>query len=284
MKRLLYILYFVTVTVVFLYYLFPSETVKRYLSAEISRSNPQMTVTIDFVKPSFPLGILLNGVGLRHQETALIDFDRVKIRPVLSSLIGSKRSWAFDARAYSGEVRGTAAVSADAPQRQLTVDAELSNIEIRNIAAIRRLSKHTVSGLLFGTVSYQQTSPNPRLKGNLELADCRVDLSAPALGVDAIEFDRVETELLLDNRALTIRQCEFKGKQLDASLTGNVSMLDRPGSRSLNIRGRFQPHHLFLTQIESSLPANFLRQRKGEKGGFSFRISGSLDSPKFSLN
>jgi type II secretion system protein N len=283
-KRLLYTLYIVTITVVFLYFLFPSETVKRYVSAEISRSIPELTVAIDHVKPSFPPGILLNRVGLRLQDQTLFDFDRIKIRPVLSSLIGSKTSWSFDARAYSGEVRGRADVTAGTPQRQVTVDAELKNIQIRNIEAIKRLPAHTVSGLLFGTVSYQQSPPAPRLKGNLGLTDLRVDLSNPTFGVDAVEFDRVQTELQLDNRALTIRQCELKGKQLDASLTGNVSMLDRPGSQSLNIRGRFQPHPLFLAQIENSLATNFLRQRKSDKGGFSFRISGSLDNPRFSLN
>ena len=283
-KRLLYILYIVTVAVVFLYLLFPSETVKRYVSAEISRSIPELTVAIARVKPSFPPGILLNRVGVRLRDETLFDFDRIKIRPVLSSLIGSKMSWSFDARAYSGQIRGRADVKAGNPQRQVTLDAELSDIQIRSIEAIGRLSPHTVSGVLSGTVSYQQSSGLPRLKGNLELTGCRVDLSNPTFGVDAIEFDHVQTELQLDNRALTIRQCDLKGKQLDASLTGNVSMLDRPGSQSLNIRGRFQPHPLFLTQIESSLPVNFLRQRKSDKGGFSFRISGSLDDPMFSLN
>jgi type II secretion system protein N len=283
-KRLLYILYIVTVTVVFLYFLFPSETVKRYVSAEISRSSPELTVAIDRVNLSFPPGILLNRVGVRLGDEALFDLDRVKIRPVLSSLIGSKTSWSFVARAYSGEVRGRADVADGTPRRQVTVDAELSNIQIRSIEAIKRLSTQTVSGVLSGTISYQQSSPVPRFKGNLELTDCRVDLSDPTFGVDAIEFDRVQTELQLDNRALTIRRCDLKGRQLDASLTGNVSMLDRPGSQALNIRGRFQPHPLFLTQIENSVPMNFLRQRKSDKGGFAFRISGSLDDPRFSLN
>ena len=165
-------------------------------------------------------------------------------------------------------------------QRRADYDSPL----YRNIEAVQRLSTNTVSGLLSGTISYQQSAPTPRFKGNLELTDCRVDLSNPTFGVDTIEFDRVQSELQLDNRALTIRQCEFKGKQLDASLTGNISMLDRPGSRSLNIRGRFQPHHVFLAQIESTLPTNFLRQRKNDKGGFPFRISGALDNPRFSLN
>jgi type II secretion system protein N len=283
-KRLLYILYIVTVTVVFLYFLFPSEAVKRYVSAEISRSSPELTVAIDRAKLAFPPGILLNRVGVRRGDEALFDLDRVKIRPVLTSLIGSKTSWAFDARAYSGEVRGTADVADGSPRRQVTVDAELSNIQIHNIAAIKQLSTQAVSGVLSGTISYQQSTSAPRFKGNLELTDCRVDLSDSTFGVDALEFDQVQTELQLDNRALTIRRCELKGKQLDASLTGNLSLLDRPGGQLLNIRGRFQPHPLFLTEIENSVPMNFLRQRKSDKGGYAFRISGSLDDPRFSLN
>ena len=77
-KRLLYILYIVTVAVVFLYLLFPSETVKRYVSAEISRSIPELTVAIARVKPSFPPGILLNRVGVRLGDAALFNLDRVK--------------------------------------------------------------------------------------------------------------------------------------------------------------------------------------------------------------
>ena len=63
-KTIGYIAYTVGITVFFLYYLFPSEAVKGYIAYNLQAVDPQMTVDIARVKPSFPPGLKLTTVRL----------------------------------------------------------------------------------------------------------------------------------------------------------------------------------------------------------------------------
>ena len=73
---LLYTLYIIGITLFFLWYLFPSDTLKDYLAYRLGQSNPDVTVTIDRISPVLPPGIKLHEVDFSHQNMALASSNR----------------------------------------------------------------------------------------------------------------------------------------------------------------------------------------------------------------
>jgi len=72
-KSIFYTIYIIAITGIFLYFLFPSDTLKTYLAYRLSQGNPDVTITIDRVSPVIPPGINLYNVGIVHQNKALFD-------------------------------------------------------------------------------------------------------------------------------------------------------------------------------------------------------------------
>ena len=98
---LLYGVYIIAMTGFFLYYLFPSETLKTYLAYRLSQGNPDITVTIDRVSPVIPPGINLHDVGIVHQNKALVDVANLKIMPGILSLFSDKSTVNFKGHVLS---------------------------------------------------------------------------------------------------------------------------------------------------------------------------------------
>ena len=63
-KSIFYTIYIIAITGIFLYFLFPSDTLKTYLAYRLSQGNPDVTITIDRVSPVIPPGISLYNVGI----------------------------------------------------------------------------------------------------------------------------------------------------------------------------------------------------------------------------
>lgn len=55
-KIFLYSIYIAGITIFFLYYLFPSDIIKKYIISKAKEANPNISIKIDQVKPSFPPG------------------------------------------------------------------------------------------------------------------------------------------------------------------------------------------------------------------------------------
>ena len=58
-KWIAYGVYIVALAALFIYYLFPSETVKNYITARAGQVNPDIRVSILKVTPVFPPGLLI---------------------------------------------------------------------------------------------------------------------------------------------------------------------------------------------------------------------------------
>ena len=139
---LLYAAYFIGVTVFFLYYLFPSEAVKDYVSYKINQAIPGINVTIDRVSPALPPGIKLQDVGITHGRRALIHIDSIKVMPGLLSFFSSKKTAKFKGRVNAGDLHGwVEAVHRDG-RRAETIEGTLSGIQVQHIPALKHVIDH----------------------------------------------------------------------------------------------------------------------------------------------
>ena len=281
---LLYTVYIICITGFFLYFLFPSDTLKTYLTYRLSQGNPDITVTIDRVSPVIPPGINLHDVGIVHQNEALIDLDSLKIMPAILSLFSDKTTVNFKGRVNAGTFSGRAQLDDNSGGQEIKCDGRIAGIQVQGIPALQRLPAEKISGVLNGNFTYANAGPNRTLEGKLTLLQSRIELNNAVFNLNALEFRNIDADLMLKNDILTIIRTSAKGNQLDADLTGTIGLTGQTGKNALNLAVSVTPHHLLLAKIEKTLPMDFLRGKKAGKAAISFKIDGTLDEPGFSLN
>jgi len=283
-NTIFYALYIVGVTVVFLYVLFPSEALKTYLAYRLSQENSDVKVNIDRVSPVLPPGIKLHAVSAYQGNTALVELENLKLMPGLMSLFGSQTSVDFKGGMYAGKLSGTAEFDHNPQGPEITVDGVVSGVDVQKILELQRLSAHKISGKLGGNFVYLNRGPERSLTGEFAVADLRVNLAAPVFGQQSLEFKDVDAELALQRSTLVVKRCSFKGNQLDAEISGTVTLDERGAGRALDLTADVKPHHALLVKIEKSIPPGFLQQIKSGKASISFKIGGTWNDPSFSLN
>jgi type II secretion system protein N len=283
-NRTLFGAYIILIAAFFLYYLFPADSVKTYISYQLNKVSPKTRVTIAHVTPALPPGIRLYDVDLYHLEHVLGSIEKIKIVPEVLSLFRSKIRLAFNGEAYGGHLSGNAEIVSNSPMQQVLVDTTLTGIQVKDIDAIQNMSEHKLSGTLDGKLAYKSGARNQTLQGNLILSDCKLEFAAPLFDQGFLTFRDVKADLMLNNQRLDIQKCVLEGNQMNASISGSVTFNHRTGKNVLDLRGTIKPHHVFLAQIEKSLPVSLLKKGKSGDQGFAFKIKGTSDAPEFSFN
>jgi len=284
-KTLLYTAYIIGITIFFLWYLFPSDTLRAYLAYRLTQGNSDVSVTIDRVSPALPPGLKLQNVVIARQAVTLIDLESLKVMPELLSLFRERSAVNFMGRAYEGSLHGRVEFSDDRQGQGIKIDANIARIQVQQISALKQLSEHEISGGLDGSFVYAHTPPNRSLAGNLTVTNCRILLATPVFNQKSFDFKNVEADLRLQNNSLIVKEFNARGNQLDLNLAGNIALnATDPAKNMLNLTGTVTPHHVFLAKIENDIPVEMLRNKKTGSTAISFKVDGTMDDPGFSLN
>jgi type II secretion system protein N len=283
-NRILFGAYIIIITVFFLYYLFPSESVKDYCAYRLSQISPDTRIDIKDIKPAFPPGLRLFHVDLYHLEQTIGSIDRIKINPKLLTLFGRDTGLSFSGKAYTGKFHGTAEIASNSPMHRVLIETTFSGIQVKEIVAIRRFTDFQISGVLAGKLAYKTDIRNQTLRSSIRLSNCKVGLDIPLLKLASLTFKDVTAELLMNNQTLNIQKCRAQGNQMDASISGTITHNLSTGERILDLSGTLIPQHAFLAELKNSLAVNLFKADKSDDQGFAFKINGTLDAPEFSFN
>ena len=284
-KNLLYTAYIIGITVFFLWYLFPSDTLKNYLAYRLSQGNPDLTVTIDRISPVLPPGLKLHEVDISHQDKASIEIENLKIMPGLGSLFSDTVTVDFKGRVYEGSLSGRAEISDNPKGSGIKIDGNIAGVQVQQISALQQLSDHEISGRLDGKFVYAAENQNRKLSGTLTMTNCRLELATAVFNQKLFEFKKIDADLTLQDKNLVINGISANGNQLDLKIAGRINLTaSDPAKNALNLTGTVTPQHVFLAKIEKDLPVDFLRNKKAGRMAISFKVDGTLDEPDFSLN
>ena len=279
-----YTIYIIAITIIFLYFLFPSDTLKTYLAYRLSQGNPDVTVTIDRISPVIPPGISLHNVGIVHQNKALVDLEKLKLMPGILSLFSDKTTVNFKGYVNDGTISGRAELDGHSGAQEVKGDGRISDLQVEGIPALQRLPADKIAGVLNGNFTFANVGSDRSLAGKLTLSKSKIDLKKAVFNVKSLEFRDIDADLILKNDTLTINQTKARGNQLNADLTGTIALAGQTGKQAMNLSVSITPHHLLLAKIEKNIPMDFLRNKKAGEAAISFKIDGTLDKPNFSLN
>jgi type II secretion system protein N len=280
--RFLWAIYIICAALFFFYYLFPSDAVRDYLAERIRLVQPYLTVKIMHVKPAFPPGLKLQKVSIYHLGQTIAGFDDLKISPNILSIFSATTHLSFEGNGHGGKIEGRADITRKSPGRAVTIDADLTAIQVNQIEALRAVTTHKISGNLDGTLTFKSNASDGVLSGDLILMGGQIEFSPPVLNQNVIPFDTIEAELELSGRSLIINRCQFDGNQLEADVAGSIKFNGRSSRKILNLSGTLRPNEALAAKLGQNV-IELLKSSNMKNQGFPFKITGPADSPRYSF-
>ncbi|MBF0119959.1 MAG: type II secretion system protein GspN [Desulfobacterales bacterium] len=283
-KWTFYLFYIIITTFAFLYILFPSEAAKKYIAYNLKKSNPDLSININNVKPTFPPGLQLKGVSLFHLKDLLFGSEDIKVKPALISFFKPPVTFVYKGRGYQGTFNGDLYLKGNVPQTQFVVDFRMNHIQISEIPAVHWLSDYKISGFLNGKSTFDSSKGETGiLDAKLQLSEGKIKLLASKYNIETLNFQNIEGDVEINMPKINIKRSQINGEQVSGSITGEL-IINAPFSQSgLNISGTVIPHASFLKELSKVFPVESFLSKKSGGMGFSFKIEGTLEKPKFSL-
>lgn len=282
-KYLLYAAYAIIVGVILLYALFPSETVKEYLVADINGRNPDLNLTIDELKPVFSLGIRLSGIDLNYSGQPFLRVNQITVMPELWSLLGKEKTFVFDGRTNDGDFEGKGVFSTGEKADQVEIVADFSGIRIETIPAIQRMPDREITGLLSGKVIYKGKGSAGTATVKLTLTDGTIDLLMPVFKLNRLDFEKIEADLVLSKTMARVKTCTLTGAQMDGTFSGTIRLRQPLGNSRINLRGTLELHRSFLGELTRTIPKGLLPKKISGGKGFPVTLKGTFENPHFAL-
>ena len=230
----------------FLYLRFPGEAVTDYVKAAVAAQYPGATLSIDTVRPSFPPGLALSNitVGLRNRPDPILRVDDLTVRPGGLALLRGRLAILAAAAGYGGEVRGKVEFSRlFSFQGPLTAAVDIRDVRVDKWAWLRELFVRQVTGTLKGAINLTGTAEalkNGTGTVDFTLTNGTYPLQEPFLGLDKIDYSRVEGKASFRNGALKVTQLTLTGEKLRCSLKGNILLADDFQASKLDLNGTIE--------------------------------------------
>ena len=127
-KIFLYGLYTLAAVFVFVYLLFPSETVSEIIETRIAKANPNLQITLDKANPMFPPGLKMAPVEVAYSGIPVLHMDYLKVVPGMFSMIGNEKKVKFNGGLGRGSLKGHADLTMDNQRPQTKVTVNLDNV------------------------------------------------------------------------------------------------------------------------------------------------------------
>jgi type II secretion system protein N len=166
-----------------------------------------------------------------------IIFEELTVSTSLLSLLSDTKSYSFDAELAGGEAEGDLTLGED----EMEIEAELEDINLEEIPAVRRFTKVPLGGTLQGEVELMMPSEVAESRGHVEitierlsLGDGKSQLDIPGWGgltMDQADAGNLELLATVEGGMAEIERARSHGQDLKLDLLGKIR-LARPLKRS----------------------------------------------------
>ncbi len=213
--------------------------------------------------------------------------DELTVSTSLFSLISNTKSYSFDAELAGGEAEGDFTVGEDV----MEVEAEIEDVDLQSIPALRKFTKVPLEGTLTGEVELSMPSEVAESNGNVDLTiealhvgDGKSAVDIPGWGgltLDRADVGNLELLAKIEEGVANIERAKSHGKDLKLDALGRVRLL-RPLKRSeLNVMVRVKIEDAYqdrspkvATMME--LGSSGLKSATTKEGAIQYSIAGAL--------
>jgi len=227
-----------------------------------------------------------------------VDFDELRVRVGLFSLLSENPEVSFDAVLYDGELDGDVTVSTQGELKKIAL--ELDDVNIGKMPILLSSSGVPTSGKMKGTINLNLgKKPSKDAKGNVDLVVAGLSLgpgelelpipgmsgglTIPSIGMGDLTLKTDVIAGKAEKGALVMN-----GKDFQADLKPAVFFNDRLGRSRISGDGWFSISEKFLkdnSKFETLLSfASPLKKAKDREGRYHFNLKGTLSSPSAKLS
>lgn len=227
-RIILYVMAGLVILILTLYLRFPGDVIEKYIITVITAQNPDAILTIDDVSPDIRLGIKIRNllIGFRDSPLATLHADRIVLRPDIMSAFQGATQILLDADAYGGTATGKVLyLRKSTPSGSIQGDFNLNNIPVEKISYLKERLNRQITGKLKGNISFRgsvRDLAGGNAKINILLTNGTYPLLSPVMGVDKMEFSRVDGDMTLQNRAIKISKLKLTGDKMRAEISGDI--------------------------------------------------------------
>lgn len=168
-------------------------------------------------------------------------FDELTVSTTLFSLMSDTKSYSFDAELAGGEAEGDLTLG----EESMEVEAEIEDINLQAIPALRKYSKVPLEGTLNGEIELDMPSEVAESSGNVELSieglhvgdgETKVDIPGwGGLTLDRADVGNLDLVAKIEEGFAKLERAKSHGQDLKLDALGKIRLL-RPVKRSeLNV-------------------------------------------------
>jgi type II secretion system protein N len=273
--------YILAVTFFFLYLLFPTEAVTAYMNYKLSQYLPGVRLAVNQIRPVFPPGLKLSAPLVYRNDKEFFTADQVTVRPRYLTLFSQTKGFMLNASIHDGRLSGSAEINRD--QSSFHINLSAVQLEISNIPAIKELTSYDITGVLNGKLDFNYQPPNGAGVTDMVLSDCAVEFKPALFGMNQLKMDTVSVKANLADQLLNIETIDVKGRELNGKASGSMNINNPIIQSEVNVSGQVTPTPVLMKNLSEILPISSLAQNNAFSAGIPFLISGTIESPNFSL-
>ena len=278
-KSLLFLLYAVAALIFFIYQLFPSGPVRRYLADQVRRIDPGLQMDVGTIRPGLPPGLVMRETRLWYEDIPLSVIDRATARPKLSALLGGTPRVVLRGKAHGGRLDGTLSMGEN---RRLSVTASVEGLHLETLPLQSFIKQFKVSGNLSSILSLDRTVTPQTGEGTMTLSDGGITITQPLFDIDSIGIKKAEAHLELVADQVKVTRLTLEGPEITAAFSGTLK-LRRPLSASeLALTGTVKPRPVFLNKLRQKVPVALLGNNVAQQG-LPIQVTGAIDNPTVSF-
>lgn len=278
----IYVLYALLACVVFIYLLFPSETVKEILTEQLAQIQPGIEIQTETIRPTIPPGLGFKPLTLMAEGKPIVHSEKVKVRPHLLSLLRDTKVISFNGPLGSGRMAGRAELEQTLKRSQQMVHIDLTAVPLESIPLFKKWPNYRPSGAMNGMITYDSLKGGKgRVDAEISVEPIRIVFDPPIMGLDEIAFTELQGEFSATHRQITINRCEAFGEQVEARISGFIALREPLGASRPTLSLTVKPQPAFIAEHKNDMIGGLLSSSKAVKRGVVFQISGTLDNPSY---
>ncbi len=288
-KILGYAVFLLAIASFFLYLYFPSEAIRQYVEASATRISPDLSVDIEGIRPSFPLGVKLKNTRV-HQESKpgppIFVADTLVLLPTIDTILEWRPVIRFSCDTYGGEIDGRLALDSFDFNGFIASDVDLKGILLERYPMLRERLKRKCTGVISGAVSYAFDTKAVLAgsgQADLSVRDGTVGFIQPFMGLDRLGFESISVRVRIKDEQAVVQTLSVKGDALNAEGRGTIRLNQRLGRSMLDLTVEIDPSSGFLRNDQGTLNLARLFMNGVGSSQLQVRIHGTLAQPRFRL-
>ncbi len=280
-KIFLYIAFGLVLLVLFLYTRFPSEMVKNTVAERIHAIDPKADLDTDVISLTIPPGLKMKPLSVDYADQPIFHMDDLKVTPSLFSLFTSAKQYSYNGNIGSGVLNGRAETAIQNKREQTKVAMTLTRVPLNYIDLLNQWKNYVPDGELDATVNFDSLKGGGTADINLEISPARISFDPPLMGIEALDFNQLKAQLVVTQRMLQFRNCEAFGDQIEGKVTGSIVFRNPIEDSRLTLSLTVKPQPAFIEDHKNDVIGGMLSAGSAQKRGMVFRISGTIQNPRY---